>query len=182
MKPLFAYGTLRDDAWRATLLGAHYPARPALLRGYLRVANASGYLSLRATGNPADTAAGVLIELDDIGWRIADAWEDAAVTYSGPAETPFADDAGRADFGSPSSDDTPAIAGVVLYVRLGVVADTAAGPLAAIAYVCPDDAGEPVADDQLTLRPDADVEAAIASFVPHMRALRYNGSRCRSSQ
>ncbi|MEA2664915.1 MAG: Gamma-glutamyl cyclotransferase, AIG2-like [Candidatus Eremiobacteraeota bacterium] len=157
MKPLFAYGTLRDDAWRETLLGAHYPARPALLRGYLRVANASGYLSLRATGNPADAAAGVLIELDAIGWRIADAWEDAAVTY--PADTTVAE--------------------VVLYDRIDVVADTPGGPVEATAYVCPDDAGAPVDDDRLALRADAEVAAAIASFVPRMRALRTYGAAAR---
>jgi gamma-glutamylcyclotransferase (GGCT)/AIG2-like uncharacterized protein YtfP len=154
VKPLFAYGTLRDDAWRETLLGAHYPARPALLRGYLRIANASGYLSLRATGNPADTAAGVLIELDPLGWRIADAWEDAAVTY-------------------PAGDD------VVLYGRIDVVADTPHGQVEAIAYVCPDDAGAPVDDDRLALRADAEVAAAIASFEPRMRALRTNGAAAR---
>lgn len=162
MKPLFAYGTLRDDAWREALLGARYPARPALLRGYLRVANASGYLSLRATGNPADTASGVLIDLDDIGWRVADAWEDAAVTYSGNGEATSAE--------------------AVLYGRTDVRAETPDGAVEATAYVCPDDAGDPVTDDQLTLRPDAEVEAAIAAFVPQMRALRYSGSRCRSSQ
>ncbi len=169
MKPLFAYGTLRDDAWREMLLGAHYPARPAALRGYLRVANASGYLSLRATGNPADTAVGVLIDLDAIGWRIADAWEDAAVVYPAPAGTLAP---------APDADE------VVLYERVGVVAHTSAGPVEALAYACPDDRGVPVADGRLALRADAEVEAAIASFAPRMRALRdgYSGSRCRSSQ
>ena len=162
MKPLFAYGTLRDDAWREMLLGAHYPARPALLRGYLRVANASGYLSLRATGNPADTAVGVLIDLDAIGWRIADAWEDAAVTYSGNGETTSAE--------------------AVLYSRTDVRADTPDGAVEATAYVCPDDAGDSVPDDRLALRPGREVEAAIAAFVPHMRRFRYSGSRCASSQ
>lgn len=174
MKPLFAYGTLRDDAWRQTLLGAHYPAHPALLRGYLRVANASGYLSLRATGNPADTAAGVLIELDAIGWRIADAWEDAAVTYP--------DSRASASASPAPESQTPDRAEVVLYDRIGITVDTPNGPLAATAYVCADDAGAPVGDDRLALRGAAEVEAAIAAFVPHMRALRYSGSTCASSQ
>ncbi len=159
VKPLFAYGTLRDDAWREAILGAHYPARPALLRGYLRVANASGYLSLRATGDANDTAAGVLIDLDETGWRVADAWEDAAVVY--PADTP--------EPTAPSADP-------VLYDRIDVVAETPGGPVAAFAYACADDAGEPAGDDRLALRADGEVEAAIASFAPRMRALRAEGA------
>ncbi len=153
MKPLFAYGTLRDAAWREAILGAAYPARPATLPGYRRVANASGYLSLRATPESDARATGVLIELDALGWRIADAWEDAAVTYSGPTA-----DAARAD--------------VVLYHRIDVVAESAGEPVEAAAYVCADDAGAPVDDDRLALRPDAEVKAAIASFEPRMRAMR----------
>ena len=156
MKPLFAYGTLRDAAWREAILGAAYPARPATLPGYLRVANASGYLSLRAVPEAGARAAGVLIELDALGWRIADAWEDAAVTYSAPTA-----DAARAD--------------PVLYHRIDVAADMGGEPVDAAAYVCADDAGAPVADDRLALRPDAEVAAAIASFGPRMRAMRERG-------
>jgi hypothetical protein len=165
VKPLFAYGTLRDDAWRAALLGAHYPARPATLRGYLRIANASGYLSLRATGDDDDRAAGVLIDLDDIGWRIADAWEDAAIAY--PSE------------GASMPADTLApkpVAEAVLYCRVDVVAEAPDGPVAATAYVCADDAGEPAPAGRLALRADDEVEAAIAAFAPHARALRANGA------
>ncbi len=155
MKPLFAYGTLRGAAWRERILGARYPVRAATLRGYRRVANASGYLSLRATGEPADAAAGVLIALDALGWRIADAWEDVAVEYpSGAAGA-------RSD--------------VTLYRRVEVTVETADGPLAATAYVCPDEAGAPVDDERLALRADDEVEAAIAAFVPRMRALRAPG-------
>lgn len=95
MKPLFGYGTFRKTAWRNAILGAGYPAQPATLRGYRRIAVASGYLSLRETVIDIKLVAGVLIELDEIGWRIADHWEevpkyrriDVAVnTMSGPVD------------------------------------------------------------------------------------------------
>ena len=76
MKPLFGYGTFRKTVWRNAILGAEYPAQPATLRGYRRVATASGYLSLRETLFEVSLIEGVLIELDDVGWQIADAWEE----------------------------------------------------------------------------------------------------------
>ena len=76
MKPLFGYGTFRNAAWRARILGAEYPAQPATLRGYRRIACGSGYLSLRETLVDVGLIQGVLVELDELGWRIADAWEE----------------------------------------------------------------------------------------------------------
>ncbi|HEX3550742.1 MAG TPA: gamma-glutamylcyclotransferase family protein [Candidatus Elarobacter sp.] len=76
MTPLFGYGTFRRTAWRVAILGADYPAQPATLRGYRRIACASGYLSLRETLFDVALVHGVLIELDELGWRIADRWEE----------------------------------------------------------------------------------------------------------
>ena len=76
MKPLFGYGTFRKAAWRERILGAAYPAQPATLRGFRRIACASGYLSLRETLFEVGLIEGVLVELDELGWRVADAWEE----------------------------------------------------------------------------------------------------------
>jgi gamma-glutamylcyclotransferase (GGCT)/AIG2-like uncharacterized protein YtfP len=76
VKPLFGYGTFRRTAWRDAILGAAYPAQPATLRGYRRIACASGYLSLRETLFDVSLIHGVLVDLDAIGWRIADHWEE----------------------------------------------------------------------------------------------------------
>jgi gamma-glutamylcyclotransferase (GGCT)/AIG2-like uncharacterized protein YtfP len=76
VKPLFGYGTFRNAAWRARILGAEYPAQPATLRGYRRIACGSGYLSLRETLLDVGLIQGVLVELDELGWRVADAWEE----------------------------------------------------------------------------------------------------------
>ncbi len=76
MKPLFGYGTFRKTAWRERILGVAYPAKPATLRGYRRIACASGYLSLRETVFEVGLIEGVLIELDELGWRVADRWEE----------------------------------------------------------------------------------------------------------
>jgi gamma-glutamylcyclotransferase (GGCT)/AIG2-like uncharacterized protein YtfP len=73
---LFGYGTFRKTAWRNAILGAEYPVQPATLRGYRRVATGSGYLSLRESLFDVGLIEGVLIELDEVGWRIADAWEE----------------------------------------------------------------------------------------------------------
>jgi gamma-glutamylcyclotransferase (GGCT)/AIG2-like uncharacterized protein YtfP len=77
MMPLFAYGTLRRTAWRRALLGADYTAQPATLHGWERVALPRGYLSLRQA--PQARTEGVLLVLDALGWRIADAWEEVPV-------------------------------------------------------------------------------------------------------
>lgn len=74
MKPLFGYGTFRHRAWRRAILGADYPARHATIEGWRRVALASGYLSL--VPSATDRVEGVLVDLDETGWRIADAWEE----------------------------------------------------------------------------------------------------------
>ena len=73
---LFGYGTFRKTAWRCAILGAEYPCEPATLAGWRRVAVASGYLSLRETVVALAPVPGVLLELDDVGRRIADAWEE----------------------------------------------------------------------------------------------------------
>jgi gamma-glutamylcyclotransferase (GGCT)/AIG2-like uncharacterized protein YtfP len=95
LKPLFAYGTFRRTAWRDAILGAQYPERPATLRGYRRIACVSGYLSLRETARGESVVAGVLVDLDELGWRIADRWEEVpkyarsgvvAETVNGPIE------------------------------------------------------------------------------------------------
>jgi hypothetical protein len=74
VKPLFAYGTFRRPSWRRRLLGADYPARDATLPGWRRIALASGYLSLRRSRGAA--VDGIVVALDALGWRIADAWEE----------------------------------------------------------------------------------------------------------
>jgi len=76
VKPLFGYGTFRKTVWRNAILGAEYPCEPATLTGWRRVAVASGYLSLRETVLPLAVIPGALIALDDVGWLIADAWEE----------------------------------------------------------------------------------------------------------
>jgi gamma-glutamylcyclotransferase (GGCT)/AIG2-like uncharacterized protein YtfP len=95
VKPLFGYGTFRRTAWRNAILGADYPAQPATLRGYRRIACASGYLSLRETLFDVNLVHGVLVELDELGWKIADRWEEVPTyrrtdvevsTMNGPVE------------------------------------------------------------------------------------------------
>jgi gamma-glutamylcyclotransferase (GGCT)/AIG2-like uncharacterized protein YtfP len=81
VKPLFGYGTFRKAAWREAILGAQYPAQPATLPGYRRVACASGYLSLRETVMDVGLVEGILIELDEVGWRVADAWEEVPIYH-----------------------------------------------------------------------------------------------------
>src|ERR1700686_2962540 len=79
MRPLFVYGTLRDAAWRRAILGAEYPAAPATLTGWRRIATSSGYLTIRRTLPRLDVAPidGALVVLDPVGWEIADAWEES---------------------------------------------------------------------------------------------------------
>jgi len=76
MRPLFGYGTFSEPAWRRAILGADYPARQAGLRGWRRAALASGFLTLVRDDRAAALVPGVLLDLDDAGWRIADAWEE----------------------------------------------------------------------------------------------------------
>jgi gamma-glutamylcyclotransferase (GGCT)/AIG2-like uncharacterized protein YtfP len=138
VKPLFGYGTFRKAAWRDAILGAQYHVQPATLRGYRRVACASGYLSLRTTVMDVSLIEGVLIELDELGWQIADRWEE-----------------------------------VPKYHRREIVVNTMGGRADAWTYICTDDSGAtPVDDDRLALISNAEVEAAIETFAPHMRALR----------
>ena len=76
MTALFGYGTFRRTAWRRAILGAEYPCEPATLAGYRRVATPKGYLSLRETLVALAPVPGVLLELDEAGWQVADAWEE----------------------------------------------------------------------------------------------------------
>lgn len=76
MTPLFGYGTFRRPAWRRAIFGVDYPARDARLHGWRRAALASGYLTLIRDEQAAAPAPGVLLDLDDAGWEIADAWEE----------------------------------------------------------------------------------------------------------
>lgn len=78
MTPLFGYGTFRRTAWRCAILGAEYPTVPATLAGWRRIATPTGYLSVRETLPQFDVGliTGCLIELDALGWEIADAWEE----------------------------------------------------------------------------------------------------------
>ena len=117
MKPLFGYGTFRRTPWRNAILGAENPAQPATLRGYRRIACASGYLSLRETLFDVNLIHGVLIELDELGWKIADRWEEVPTyrridvevsTMTGPVEATAyicSDDAGA----TPVDDDRLAL-------------------------------------------------------------------------
>lgn len=142
MTPLFGYGTFRRTAWRNAILGAEYPAQPATLAGYRRVAlttsAAYGYLSLRETVFALSLVEGVLVDLDAVGWEVADAWEEVPTyrrtevvvnSMSGPVEA-------------------------LTYI----CSDTA-------------DA-RPVDADVLALISDADVEASIRAFAHRMRVIR----------
>jgi hypothetical protein len=81
VRPLFGYGTFRRADWRDAIFGAVYPAEPATIAGWRRIATPSGYLSLRETlpHLGSDLVQGVLIELDTVGWAIADAWEEVPI-------------------------------------------------------------------------------------------------------
>ncbi len=117
MTRLFGYGTFRKAGWRDGILGAAYPAQPATLRGYRRIAVASGYLSLRETVLDVRLVHGVLIDLDEIGWRIADAWEevpkyqriDVVVNTMGGAAEAVAYICSRDDGSTPVDDDRYAL-------------------------------------------------------------------------
>jgi gamma-glutamylcyclotransferase (GGCT)/AIG2-like uncharacterized protein YtfP len=83
--PLFGYGTFRDPRWRREILGAEYPWEPAALRGWQRVTFPSyAYLSIRES--PYEIVDGVLVELDEVGWRVADAWEEVPKYVRVPVE------------------------------------------------------------------------------------------------
>ena len=113
MKSLFGYGTFRKTAWRVAILGADYPTQPATLRGYRRIACASGYLSLRETLFDVGLIHGVLIALDDVGWRVADAWEEVPKYVATPVTVNSMDGPADAltylcandDGGTPVDDD-----------------------------------------------------------------------------
>jgi gamma-glutamylcyclotransferase (GGCT)/AIG2-like uncharacterized protein YtfP len=111
--PLFGYGTFRDPEWRRAILGADYPWEPAMLRGWQRVTfPAYAYLSIRES--PYEMVEGVLVELDETGWRVADAWEEVPKYVRIPVEARTAGDlvtarsyvfAGSHDDAVPLGDD-----------------------------------------------------------------------------
>jgi gamma-glutamylcyclotransferase (GGCT)/AIG2-like uncharacterized protein YtfP len=83
--PLFGYGTFRHPRWRYEILGASYPWEHAALRGWQRVTlPAYEYLSIRES--EFGVVDGVLIELDEVGWRVADAWEEVPKYVRVPVE------------------------------------------------------------------------------------------------
>ena len=112
--PLFGYGTFRDPRWRREILGAEYPWEPATLPGWQRVTFPEyAYLSIRAS--EFDFVEGVLVELDEVGWRVADAWEEVpkyvrvAVQARTPADVVSAHSyvfAGSHDAAVPLEDDS----------------------------------------------------------------------------
>jgi len=71
---LFAYGTFLDPWWRPAILGEDYPVRRAVLPGWRRCALDNGYLTIAPC--EGGVVNGLLVELDPIGWRVADAWEE----------------------------------------------------------------------------------------------------------
>ena len=59
------------------------------------------------------------------------------------------------------------------YTLIEVVVNTMRGPVAAMTYVCADERDAiPVDDDRFALLTDAEVESAIALFIPTMRWFR----------
>ena len=83
--PLFGYGTFRHPRWRYEILGADYPWEHAVLRGWQRVTlPAYDYLSIRKS--EFGVVDGVLVELDEVGWRVADAWEEVPKYVRVPVE------------------------------------------------------------------------------------------------
>ena len=77
MLPLFAYGTLRDPEYQRELFARTYPMQRACVTGFIVVSTGAGYLA--ATPRDEATIDGVLVDLDDAGYAIADAWEDRTV-------------------------------------------------------------------------------------------------------
>jgi len=75
--PLFAYGTLRDAEYQRELFGRTYPMREAHIRGFVAIATETGYLA--AVPRPSGRIDGALVDLDALGYEVADAWEDRAV-------------------------------------------------------------------------------------------------------
>src|ERR1700730_17279895 len=142
MKPLFVYGTLRDALWRRGILGAEYPAAPATLAGWRRIATSSGYLTIRCTLPRLDVAPieGALVALDAVGWGSAHARE--ALGW-----------------------EVPGLWKEARYERVDVRVNTMDGAVDALVYVCAeDDDATPVDDGRLAPLFRAHVAAAIASF------------------
>ena len=73
MIPVFAYGTLRVDAYQRALFGATFARTPATLAGWRVVAGERGYLTVIA--DPRARCAGELVALDRRALAVADVWE-----------------------------------------------------------------------------------------------------------
>jgi Gamma-glutamyl cyclotransferase, AIG2-like len=82
---MFGYGTFCDAAWRTAIFGADYPWEAASLVGWRRIAIPDrGYLSIARS--ELDVVDGVLVQLDEIGWRIANAWEEVPIYRRVPVD------------------------------------------------------------------------------------------------
>lgn len=77
IRPLFAYGTLRDAEFQRELFGRSFPMDDARVAGFAVVSTAGGYLA--AIAKPGASVAGALVHLDAAAYAIADAWEDMSV-------------------------------------------------------------------------------------------------------
>jgi gamma-glutamylcyclotransferase (GGCT)/AIG2-like uncharacterized protein YtfP len=75
--PLFAYGTLRDPDYQRELFGRTYQMHRAIVADFMVTSAATGYLA--ATPQPGFTIDGAIVEIDEAGLAIADAWEDLDV-------------------------------------------------------------------------------------------------------
>ncbi len=70
----FSYGTLLDPEYQRELFGRAVPTTPATLAGWRAVFTESGYLTI--VRDPAASARGALVEVDERELAICDAWED----------------------------------------------------------------------------------------------------------
>ncbi len=77
IRPLFAYGTLRDAEYQRELFGRSYPMEDARVAGFVVVSTGRGYLA--ATARCGAAVAGALVHLDAAAYAIADDWEDLGV-------------------------------------------------------------------------------------------------------
>ncbi len=77
MLPLFAYGTLRDPDYQRELFGRTYQMHRAFVVDYAVTSTPTGYLA--ATPRAGFNIDGAIVEIDEVGLAIADAWEDRDV-------------------------------------------------------------------------------------------------------
>jgi gamma-glutamylcyclotransferase (GGCT)/AIG2-like uncharacterized protein YtfP len=77
VRPLFAYGTLRDPDYQRELFGRTYQMHRAWVAGYIARVSRSGYLA--AAPRLGALIDGAIVEIDAAGLAVADAWEDLDV-------------------------------------------------------------------------------------------------------